>query len=124
MNNRLPFLPTRGLVIFPKKVETIYVGREASLKTIEELEKNNIKEMIFSLQRSIEIDEPKLPEDVYGIGVKVKVLQIMRMNAETLKLFVEAEQRVAIENPRLEEEGFYTTGYVEDRKSTRLNSSH
>lgn len=114
MNKKLLFLPTRDLIIFPNAVTTIYVGRESSLRTIKELEKDKENSrMIFAMQKDPLQEEADLSKDIYTTGVIVKVLQIMRINSQTIKLLVEAKERVLIRNAKKEIEGFYTTEYTE-----------
>ena len=113
MENRLPFLPTRDLVIFPGVVTPVYVGREKSMKTLEKLENSENSKMIFGMQKETLKEEPKLPEDVYTTGVIVNVLQSIKMPNKTIKILVEAEKRVLLESPKEEEDGSYSSGYVE-----------
>lgn len=113
MENRLPFLPTRDLVIFPGVVTPVYVGREKSMKTLEKLENSENTKMLFGMQKETLKEEPKLPEDVYSTGVIVNVLQSIKMPNKTIKILVEAEKRVLLENPKEEEDGSYSSGYVE-----------
>ena len=113
MENRLPFLPTRDLVIFPGVVTPVYVGREKSMKTLEKLENSENSKMLFGMQKETLKEEPNLPEDVYTTGVIVNVLQSIKMPNKTIKILVEAEKRVLLENPKEEEDGSYSSGYVE-----------
>lgn len=113
MENRLPFLPTRDLVIFPGVVTPVYVGREKSMKTLEKLENSENTKMLFGMQKETLKEEPKLPEDIYTTGVIVNVLQSIKMPNKTIKILVEAEKRVLLENPKEEEDGSYSSGYVE-----------
>ena len=113
MENRLPFLPTRDLVIFPGVVTPVYVGREKSIKTLEKLENSENTKMLFGMQKETLKEEPRLPEDVYTTGVIVNVLQSIKMPNKTIKILVEAEKRVLLENPKEEEDGSYSSGYVE-----------
>ncbi len=111
MNNRLPFLPTRDLVIFPGVVTPVYVGRGKSIKTLEKVMDSEESKMIFAMQIDSLIENPKLPEEVCDIGVIVNILQTVKMSNNTIKLLVEAESRVKIENPMEEEDG-YSTEYT------------
>ena len=113
MENRLPFLPTRDLVIFPGVVTPVYIGREKSMKTLEKLENSENSKMLFGMQKETLKEEPKLPEDVYTTGVIVNVLQSIKMPNKTIKILVEAEKRVLLENPKEEEDGSYSSGYIE-----------
>ncbi len=111
MENRLPFLPTRDLVIFPGIVTPVYVGREKSMKTLEKIADSENSKMLFGMQKDTMKEDPKLPDDVYTTGVIVNVLQTVKMPNKTIKMLVEAEGRVILENPK-EEDGIYTSGYM------------
>ena len=110
MSNRLPFLPTRDLVIFPGVVTPVYVGRDKSIKTLERVMDNEDSKMLFGMQKDSLIENPELPKDVYEIGVIVNILQTVKMPNNTIKLLVEAENRVAIIDPR-EVDGEYDAEY-------------
>lgn len=118
MENRLPFLPTRDLVIFPGIVTPVYVGREKSMKTLERVANGQNNKMLFGMQKDTMKEEPNLPEDVYTTGVIVNVLQTVKMPNKTIKMLVEAEGRVILHDPK-EENGEYTSGYtvVETKKA-------
>lgn len=118
MENRLPFLPTRDLVIFPGIVTPVYVGREKSMKTLERVANGQNNKMLFGMQKDTMKEEPNLPEDVYTTGVIVNVLQTVKMPNKTIKMLVEAEGRVILHDPK-EENGEYTSGYtvVEPKKA-------
>lgn len=110
MNNKLPFLPTRDLVIFPGVVTPVYVGRDKSIKTLERVMDNEDSKMLFGMQKDSLIENPELPKDVYDIGVIVNILQTVKMPNNTIKLLVEAENRVTIINPK-EVNGEYEAEY-------------
>lgn len=112
MGKKLPFLPTRDLVVFPGIVTSIFVGRDKSLQTLKEAQKGDENKMVFAMQIDPMNEEPKLPNDVYTTGVIVNILQTVKVNANTVKVLVEATSRVLIENP-MEEDGYYTTEYIE-----------
>ena len=111
MENRLPFLPTRDLVIFPGIVTPVYVGREKSMKTLEKLMNEKGTKMLLGMQKDTMKEEPKLPEDVYTTGVIVNILQTVKMPNKTIKILVEAENRVLLDSPK-EENGEYSSGYI------------
>ena len=91
-----PFIATRELVVFPGVVTPIFIGRPSSLASIEESLAKFDKKLVLSSQKDGEIEEPKLPEDVYETGVLVHVLQSVRMPNGNVKVLVEAKHRVLI----------------------------
>lgn len=91
-----PFIATRELVVFPGVVTPIFIGRPSSLASIEESLAKFDNKLVLSSQKDGEIEEPKLPEDVYETGVLVHVLQSVRMPNGNVKVLVEAKHRVLI----------------------------
>lgn len=91
-----PFIATRELVVFPGVVTPIFIGRPLSLASIEESLAKFDNKLVLSSQKDGEIEEPKLPEDVYETGVLVHVLQSVRMPNGNVKVLVEAKHRVLI----------------------------
>lgn len=91
------FLPTRDLVIFPGIVTPIYVGRAKSVSTLESAV-NSKSKLILGMQKDPSKEDPELPNDVYKIGVIVNILQIVKMPNNNIKVLIEAEERVMIED--------------------------
>ena len=85
--NRLPFLPTRDLVLFPSNVSPIYVGREKSIKTLDEALKTNNRLILSSQKNSLE-ENPNLPNGVYKIGVIATVIQSISLPNNNLKGYI------------------------------------
>ncbi|WP_130889710.1 endopeptidase La [Fusobacterium varium] len=91
------FLPTRDLVIFPGIVTPIYVGRVKSINTLESAV-NSKSKLVLGMQMDPSKENPDLPEDIYNVGVIVNILQIVKMPNNNIKVLVEAEDRVIIED--------------------------
>jgi len=91
----LPLLPTRELVVFPKMVAPLYVGREKSVQAIERAydEKTPI---ILSAQLHPETDEPDVA-DIMRVGTQAQVLQLFRLPDGSVKALVEGRERVRID---------------------------
>ncbi len=107
-----PFIATRGLIVFPGVVTPIFIGREASLNSLNvALEKFDNK-LILSSQKDADIEDPSLPEDVYEVGVLVHVIQNVKMPNGTVKVLVEAKHRVII-NKFEEKNGVQYADYEE-----------
>lgn len=111
MSNRIAFLPTRDLVTFPGAVRPIYVGREKSLKTIKKLTEKEETKILLVSQKELEKENPSFPEDVYKVGVIANILQKITMPNKTIKLLIEVEKKVIVENIE-EEEGIITAEYT------------
>lgn len=91
------FLPTRDLVIFPGIVTPIYVGRAKSVSTLESAV-NSKSKLVLGMQKDPSKEDPELPNDIYKIGVIVNILQIVKMPNNNIKVLIEAEERVMIED--------------------------
>lgn len=91
------FLPTRDLVIFPGIVTPIYVGRAKSVSTLESAV-NSKSKLVLGMQKDPSKENPELPNDIYKIGVIVNILQIVKMPNNNIKVLIEAEERVMIED--------------------------
>ena len=91
-----PFIATRELVVFPGVVTPIFIGRQASLLSLEEALSRFDNKLILSTQRDANVEEPQLPEDVYETGVLVHVIQTVKMPNGNVKVLVEAKHRVLI----------------------------
>ena len=95
MSNK-PYIATRELVIFPETVTPIFIGREASLRSLEEAINNFDGNLVLSMQKDAEMEEPNLPKDVYTTGVLVKVIQSVKMPNGNIKILVESKSKVVI----------------------------
>jgi ATP-dependent Lon protease len=89
-----PLLPLRDIVIFPSMVVPLFVGREKSIKALQEVMKTD-KSIVLVTQKNSEIDEPS-DKDLYGYGCLGKVLQLLKLPDGTVKVLVEGEKRVKI----------------------------
>ena len=89
-----PLLPLRDIVIFPSMVVPLFVGREKSIKALQEVMKSD-KSIVLVTQKSSEVDDPS-SNDLYQYGCLSKVLQLLKLPDGTVKVLVEGEKRVKI----------------------------
>ncbi len=89
-----PLLPLRDIVIFPTMVVPLFVGREKSIKALQEVMKTD-KSIVLVTQKNSEIDDP-VSKDLYQYGCLSKVLQLLKLPDGTVKVLVEGEKRVKI----------------------------
>ena len=89
-----PLLPLRDIVIFPSMVVPLFVGREKSIKALQEVMKTD-KSIVLVTQKNSEIDDPE-GKDLYGYACLSKVLQLLKLPDGTVKVLVEGEKRVKI----------------------------
>ena len=91
----LPLIPLRGLAIFPYTILNFDIGRESSLKALDEAMLRD--ELIFlTSQKEAEIDEPT-EEDFYHVGTICKVKQMIKLPGDTVRVLVEGISRGTIE---------------------------
>ena len=89
-----PLLPLRDIVIFPSMVVPLFVGREKSIKALQEVMKTD-KSIVLVTQKNSEIDDPE-GKDLYQYGCLSKVLQLLKLPDGTVKVLVEGEKRIKI----------------------------
>ena len=91
-----PVLPLRDIVVFPHMIVPLFVGREKSVKALEEVMKDD-KRILLSSQIDPSIDEPHT-DGIYQVGVLANVLQLLKLPDGTVKVLVEGGVRVKIIN--------------------------
>ena len=89
-----PLLPLRDIVIFPSMVVPLFVGREKSIKALQEVMKTD-KSIVLVTQKNSEIDDPT-SKDLYQYGCLSKILQLLELPDGTVKVLVEGEKRIKI----------------------------
>ncbi len=89
-----PLLPLRDIVIFPSMVVPLFVGREKSIKALQEVMKSD-KSIALVTQKNSEVDDPK-SKDLFQYGCLSKVLQLLKLPDGTVKVLVEGEKRIKI----------------------------
>ena len=90
----LPVLPLRDVVVFPHMVIPLFVGRDKSVKALEQAMAAD-KRIILVAQRSPELDDPG-EKDLFEIGTVAQILQLLNLPDGTLKVLVEGAERVRI----------------------------
>ncbi len=114
-----PLLPLRDIVIFPSMVVPLFVGREKSIKALQESMKSD-KSIILVTQKNSEIDDPT-GKDLYQYGCMSKVLQLLKLPDGTVKVLVEGEKRIKIVKHNEEKSDFLTceVEVVEDKNDSK-----
>ncbi len=93
--NTLPILPVRDTVLFPNAILPLTVGRDSSLKLINDLKEEEKYVGVIS-QRDPRVDNPQ-PVDLFQIGTVAFVHKVIKLPSQSLFIFVEGLQRIAIE---------------------------
>ncbi len=89
-----PVLPLRDIVVFPHMVVPLFVGREKSIRALEEVMRAD-KQILLVTQREATDDDPA-PKGLFDIGTLATVLQLLKLPDGTVKVLVEGTQRAAI----------------------------
>ncbi len=89
-----PALPLRDLVIYPKMIVPLFVGRKKSLNALQSLTDDD-KKIVLVAQKSADVEDPTF-DDIYHVGTLGNVIQTVRLPDGTLKILVEGINRVKI----------------------------
>ncbi|MGI9228416.1 MAG: endopeptidase La [Gammaproteobacteria bacterium] len=89
-----PVLPLRDVVVYPHMVLPLFVGREKSIKALDEAMEGN-KQILLVAQKSASDDDPQA-DGLYSIGTLSNILQLLKLPDGTIKVLVEGAKRVSI----------------------------
>ena len=89
-----PVLPLRDIVVFPHMIVPLFVGREKSVKALEDVMGED-KQILLVSQKDASVDDPNA-EDIYEIGTLSTILQLLKLPDGTVKVLVEGFERVKI----------------------------
>jgi ATP-dependent Lon protease len=90
-----PVLPLRDIVVFPHMIVPLFVGREKSVRALEDVMADD-KQILLVTQKNAAQDDPQ-PSDIYMMGTVATVLQLLKLPDGTVKVLVEGNQRARIE---------------------------
>ena len=102
-----PVLPLRDIVVFPHMIVPLFVGRDKSVRALEEVMRDD-KQILLSSQIDPSADDPDT-DGIYRTGVLANVLQLLKLPDGTVKVLVEGRSRVKIEQFVKNEEFFEAT---------------
>ncbi len=89
-----PVLPLRDIVVFPHMIVPLFVGREKSVRALEDVMKDD-KQILLVAQKDAALDDPK-SEDIHSVGTVGTVLQLLKLPDGTVKVLVEGSTRARI----------------------------
>ena len=89
-----PVLPLRDIVVFPHMIVPLFVGREKSVRALEEVMRDD-KQILLVAQKNAADDDP-VPDDIHRVGTIGSVLQLLKLPDNTVKVLVEGGQRARI----------------------------
>ena len=94
VNTEYPVLPLRDIVVFPHMIVPLFVGREKSIKALEDV-MNDDKQILLTTQKNAADDDPG-KNDVFSFGTIGTVLQLLKLPDGTVKVLVEGAYRAKI----------------------------
>ena len=92
----LPVLPLRDVVVYPHMVIPLFVGRDKSMRALERAMEGE-RQILLVAQTRPDIDDPEVA-DLHKVGTLAGVLQLLKLPDGTVKVLVEGQSRVAIED--------------------------
>ena len=95
MQQLFPVLPLRDIVVFPQMIVPLFVGREKSVKALEEVMRGDKR--IFLLSQKNPADDDPARDDLYEVGTLANVLQLLKLPDGTVKVLVEGKERAEID---------------------------
>jgi ATP-dependent Lon protease len=105
----IPVLPLRDIVVFPHMVVPLFVGRDKSVRALEEVMRRD-KHILLATQKNSTDDDPA-PDAIYNVGVIATVLQLLKLPDGTVKVLVEGKARAQIAG-FVRTEGFYEAAFA------------
>src|SRR3979490_3195921 len=109
-----PVLPLRDIVVFPHMIVPLFVGREKSVRALEDVMKED-KQILLVTQKNAAQDDPTTA-DIYSVGTVGTVLQLLKLPDGTVKVLVEGGQRARIQ--RFAENEAFFQAYAENLGET------
>src|SRR5436309_5948005 len=91
---RVPLLPLRDIIVFPHMVVPLFVGRQKSIRALEEA-MNKQKFILLAAQKDAKTNDPT-EDDIYRVGTLGTVVQLLRLPDGTVKVLVEGKKRARV----------------------------
>jgi ATP-dependent Lon protease len=117
--NPVPLIALRDIIIFPQMVVPLFIGREKSVRALEEAERQK-KPIMLAAQREAKTHHPN-PEDIYQVGTLGDIMQMMKLADGTVKVLLEGKRRAKIEN-YLETDDYFLVNVEELPEKAEITS--
>ena len=114
----LPVLPLRNIVVFPNMVVPLFVGRDKSINALEQVMDKD-QELLFLSQKNSEVDDPS-EKDLFKLGTRGKILQLLKLPDGTVKVLVEGLARCKVK--KIEFTADYITADIEEFENSEVIS--
>src|SRR5512140_1645050 len=89
-----PVLPLRDIVVFPHMIVPLFVGREKSIRALEEVRRNDTF-ILLATQKNASDDDPAT-DAIFEVGTLASVLQLLKLPDGTVKVLVEGAERARV----------------------------
>lgn len=119
----LPVLPLRDVVVYPKMIVPIFVGREMSIEAVQNANDKG-SDIVLVMQKKADVEVPEAA-DLYKVGTRGNILQMLKLPDGTVKILVEGIERIKIKS--FHHEGAYISASIlpypqENEDNTELKS--
>ncbi len=101
----LPLLPIRDLVVYPFMILPLYVGRESSIKAVEESINNTDRLILLASQKDIQAESPR-PDEIYNLGTVAMIMRMRKLPDGRLKILVQGLAKAKIKSFESSEDFF------------------
>ena len=109
-NDQYPVLPLRDIVVFPHMIVPLFVGRDKSVRALEDVMRDD-KQILLVAQKNAAQDDPD-KEDIYTVGTVSTVLQLLKLPDGTVKVLVEGGRRATVRDYTDNESFFQVTADI------------
>ncbi len=92
---KYPVLPLRDIVVYPKMIVPLFVGREKSIRALQEVVDSD-QNIVLATQKDASVEDPN-GEDIFHVGTLGTVLQLLRLPDGTVKVLIEGLERVKLD---------------------------
>ncbi len=100
--NKYPVLPLRDIVVYPKMIVPLFVGRRKSINALQEVSEGE-QEIVLVTQRDQSIEDPTA-EDIFTVGTLGRILQLLKLPDGTVKVLIEGVERIRLDRVETEDD--------------------
>lgn len=93
--DKYPVLPLRDIVVYPKMIVPLFVGREKSIRALQEVVDHD-KNIVLATQKNAAVEDPE-NDDIFHVGTLGTILQLLKLPDGTVKVLIEGLERVKID---------------------------
>ena len=115
-----PVLPLRDIVVFPHMIVPLFVGRDKSVRALDEVSAKD-KQIVLLTQKDASLDDPT-PQDMYEVGTLGVIVQLLRLPDGTVKALIEGQERVKI-NRFIDNPNYYEASVSVLKETGRVTDS-